>query len=219
MKQFAVIGLGRFGASVATTLCGLGHQVLGIDESEARIQAMVDRLTHVVQADATDEDALRSLGLRNFDAVIVAIGHDLEASTLITLMLKDMGVREVVAKASSDLHGKVLEKIGADRVVYPERDMGVKLAHSLLSPRILDYIELDPNYSIVEMAASGELVGKSLRELNLRARLGINVLAFRRGEAVNVSPGGDDVVQEGDVLVVLGSNDAIGRLERLRGGE
>jgi trk system potassium uptake protein TrkA len=216
-KQFAVIGLGRFGSSVASTLYGLGFDVLGIDAEEGRTQAMINSTTHVVQADATDDEALRTLGLRNFDVVVVAVGGDLQSSILVTLILKELGVRFVVVKASNDLHGRVLEKIGADRVVFPERDMGVRLAHNLVSTNVLDYIELSPDYSLVELTAGGELAGHTLRDLNLRARFGINVLALRKGEEIKVSPGGDDVIDEGDIMVIIGANQDIARLERLRG--
>jgi trk system potassium uptake protein TrkA len=215
MKQYAVIGLGRFGSSVAKTLSDLGHEVLAIDEDEERVQRVEGFVTHAVQADATDEHALRSLGIRNVDVAIVAIGGNLEASILAALLLKDLGVGHVVCKALSELHGKVLEKVGADRVVYPERDMGVRVAHNLVSSSLIDYIELSPDHSIVEIVARPEFAGKTLRELNLRARYdyAINIIAIRSGDTVRISPRADDTISDHDILVVMGSNEAIKKLQ------
>src|SRR5262249_30771190 len=137
-------------------------------------------VTHAVSADSTDEEALRALGIRNFDVIVVAIGEDIQASILTTLILKDMGVPALVVKAQNELHGKVLSKIGADKVVYPERDMGLRVAHHLTSPNILDYIELSKDYSILEMKAADSMIGKNLKELDIRARFGCNVMAIRR---------------------------------------
>jgi len=152
-KQFAVIGIGRFGSSVAKTLCGLGHEVLAVDRNQDRIQEIADYVTHAVQADATDEEALKSLGIRNFDAVVVSIGDDIQSSIMIALLCKEMGVKFVVGKAQNDLHAKVLYKIGVDKVIFPERDMGMKIAHHLASTNIIDYIELASDYSLVEVTA------------------------------------------------------------------
>ncbi|MGB9847072.1 MAG: potassium channel family protein, partial [Desulfotomaculales bacterium] len=151
MKQFAVIGLGRFGSSVARTLAQMGYEVLAVDSDDERVSAISDEVTYAVQVDAMEEEALKSLGLRNFDVVIVAIGQEVKASILVTVMLKEMGVSKVVAKANDELHGKVLQKVGADVVVFPERDMGVRLAHALVSRNIIDQIRLSPEYSIAEI--------------------------------------------------------------------
>lgn len=215
MNQYAVIGLGRFGSSVAKTLSDLGHEVLAIDIDEERVQQVEGFVTHAVQADATDENAMRSLGIRNVDVAIVSIGQDLEASILATLILKDLGIGYVVCKALSELHGKVLERVGADRVVYPERDMGVRVAHNLVSSSLIDYIELSPDYSIAEIVARPEFAGKTLRELNLRAKYdyAINIIAIRSGDAVRISPRADDKIHENDILVVMGSNEAIKKLQ------
>lgn len=215
-KQYAVIGLGRFGMSVGANLATQGHEVLGIDESESLVHAASSVLTHVIQADATDEEALKAMGLRNFDAVIVAIGSDLEASILVTLLLKEMGVPLVIAKASTDLQGRVLQKIGADRVVYPERDMGARVAHSLLATNILDYIELSPKYSILEIEAPPQICGKTLKELNLRNRYSVNVMAIKRGHSILATPKAEDVIMSGDILVVIGPHDGLRNLEKLR---
>lgn len=212
-KQFAVIGIGRFGSSVAKTLCGLGHEVLAVDRNQDRIQEIADYVTHAVQADATDEEALKSLGIRNFDAVVVSIGDDIQSSIMIALLCKEMGVKFVVGKAQNDLHAKVLYKIGVDKVIFPERDMGMKIAHHLASTNIIDYIELASDYSLVEVTAIPEWVGKSLRQINMRAVYGLNVVAIKRGEDVLISPKGEDVINEGDVLVTIGKNDYIKKLE------
>lgn len=214
MKQFAVIGLGRFGSSVARTLYSMGYDVLAVDSDEAKVQEMADEVTHAVQADATDEEVLKSLGIRNFDVAVVSIGTDVQASIMATLVLKELGVPYIVAKALNVLHGKVLEKIGADRVVYPERDMGIRVANNLVSANMLDYIELAPGYSIVEFVASREFVGKTLRQLGFRAKYGINIMAIKRGDEIQVSPGAEDKVQENDILIAMGPDEQLEALER-----
>lgn len=212
-KQFAVIGLGRFGASVARTLHKMGYEVLAIDSDKNVIESIKDEVTHAVQVDALDMDTLKELGLRNFDVVIVGIGDNLEASILVTVQLKELGVKYVVSKAMNDLHGKVLEKVGADKVVYPERDMGVRLAHHLVSVNVIDHIELSSEFTIIEMLAPQEIIGLSLGEADLRARFGVAVLAIKRDNEIIVSPGSSDIIQAGDVLVVLGSSSDIVKLE------
>lgn len=212
-KQFAVIGIGRFGSSVAKTLYNLGFQVLAIDENEGRIQEIIDSVTHAVQADSTDEDALRSLGIRNFDVVVVAIGQDIQASILTSLILKDLGVPMLIVKAQNDLHGKVLKKIGADKVIFPERDMGQRVAHHLISSNILDFIELSDDYSIVEIKAAKQMIGKNLRQLDIRAKFGCNVIAVKSAEKMNIAPHAEDIIRENDILVVVGDNDHLQNFE------
>ncbi len=214
-KQFAIVGLGRFGTSVAKTLYQMGYEVLAVDADEARVQDFSDEVTHVVQADTTDEDTLKALGIRNFDVVVVAIGADVQANLMTTLQLKEMGVPYIVAKAKNPLHGKMLEKIGADRVVYPERDMGQRVAHNLVSSNVLEYIELSPDYSIVEVTAPSALVGKNLVETDLRGRYEVNVVAIRRGEQLLVPPQPTEKILEKDVLFVVGANRGVQRLEEL----
>ena len=214
-KQFAVIGLGRFGTSVAMTLQQLGHEVLAIDADEERVQKISDQVTHVVQADTTDENALKALGLRNFDAVVIAIGENVQANVATTLLVKEMGIPFIVAKARNALHGKMLEKIGADRVIYPERDMGQRVAHSLISSNVLDYIELSPNLSLVEVTAPGLFIGKSLLQSNMRAVYGVNVVAIKRQEKLIVPPQPIEIIQESDVLIVIGSTEGLQKLEVL----
>lgn len=213
-KQFAVIGLGRFGSSVAKYLTNMGYEVLAVDDNEERVQEIAQTVTHAVSADSTDEEALKALGIRNFDVVIVAIGQDIQASIMTTLIVKELGVPNVVVKAQNELHGKVLNKIGADKVVYPERDMGLRVAHNLISPNVLEHVELSSEYSIVELKATGEIVGRSLRELHIRARFQCNVLAVKRGEQLNIAPSADQPIGEEDILVIVGKNDHLTKLEQ-----
>ena len=209
MKQYIVIGCGRFGSSVATTMHLLGHQVMAIDKSEEIIQNIVDKVTHAAIVDVTDEQAIRSIGLGNFDVAIIAIGADIRASIMATLIAKEMGVSQIVCKAKDELQAKVLYKIGADRVVFPERDMGVRVAHYLVSDNILDHIELDPEYSIVEIVTPTSWVGKTLVDLELRARYEITVLAIKNGKSINVTPAPDEELKAGSILVVIGQSSNI----------
>lgn len=213
MKQFAIIGMGRFGASLAKTLAKMGYEVLAIDADENKVEEIADVVTHAVQANALEETVLKSLGLRNFDVVVVAIGQDIQSNILVTVMLKEMGVKKVVAKASTELQGKVLQKIGADIVVFPERDMGERVARWLVSKNIIDQINLSPDYSLVELAAPAEVAGVTLLESNLRKKYGITVLAIRRGQDFIISPGAKQEILEGDILIVIGSNEKLKALE------
>ncbi|MGM0370625.1 MAG: potassium channel family protein [Bacillota bacterium] len=213
MKQFVVIGLGRFGSSVATTLANKGYDVLAIDKQEEIVEEISSVVTHAVQADATDEEALRSLGVNNFDIGIVSIGDNIHGNILATLILKELGVPNVVVKAQDGMHGKLLNKIGADKVVYPERDMGARVANNLISANVLDHIELAPGYNIAEIIAADNLAGHSLKELNLRQEFGVNVLAIKNDTGVNVSPDATELLSKGDVLVVMGREEDIGQLK------
>ncbi|MBC9783756.1 TrkA family potassium uptake protein [Heliobacterium chlorum] len=212
-KQFAVIGLGRFGTSIAKTLYQMGYDVLAIDTSEERVNEVADFVTHALQADAKDEDVLKKVGIRNFDTVIVAIGSDIQANILVTVILKDMGIKHVVAKAQNDLHGKVLTKVGADQVVYPERDMGVRVAHALATSTVMDYLELSPHHSLVEIRTPERFIGQALGQADLRARYGITVIAVRKGDDVIASPGADTTFDAGDIIVAVGSNEDLNRFE------
>lgn len=214
MKQFVVIGCGRFGTSVAKTLYNQGYDVLAIDSSEEIVQEISDSVTYAAQADVEDEHALKSLGIRNFDVAVISIGSNIQASIMATLIVKEMGVKTVIAKAQNDVHAKVLYKIGADKVVFPERDMGVRVAHNLVSPNILDYIELSQDYSIAEISSISDWENKSLKELKLPTKYGINVMAIKQNDTMNVSPKADDVIKPGDVLVVLGNNKDLSDLEK-----
>ncbi len=217
MKTFVVIGLGRFGKAVATELCSLGHEVLVIDGREENVQAVADQVTHAATGDARDPAVLKALGVRNYDCAVVAAGDDVGNSTLITLNLKEIGVKEVIAKAQSHVHRKVLEKIGADRVVFPEHEMGVKLAQGLSSSNVLNFIELSDDYGIVELAAPQSWVGHSIKELDVRAKYGVNLIAVRNAAAhqLEVAPGADYILCAGDVVVTLGRNEDINDLHDL----
>lgn len=217
MKSFAVIGCGRFGSTVAKTLFDLGNEVMAIDSDADIVQEMSEEVTHAVQADVMDEAVLKDLGLTNFDVVIVSIGSDVQASIMAALIVKELGVKKVIAKAQNHLHGKLLEKIGVDKVIYPERDMATRVAHNLTSKNILDYIELSPDYIVLEISALKIWWGKTLEELKLRNKYGINVMAIKREENINVSPGSDDIILEGDILVILGSADDIRKIEHKAG--
>lgn len=212
-KQYAVIGMGRFGSSVAKSLTEMGFEVLAIDASEHRIQEVVNTVTHAVSADSTDEDALRALGIRNFDVVVVAIGQDIQSSILTTLILKDLGVKTLIVKAQNELHGKVVHKIGADKVIFPERDMGIRVAHHLVSPNILDYIEISDDYSIIEIKAPAPMIGRSLKQLDIRAKYKCNVMAIKKGNEMNIAPYADDLISPEDVLVIVGKNSDLSNLE------
>ncbi|AFS77927.1 Ktr system potassium uptake protein C [Gottschalkia acidurici 9a] len=212
-KQFVVIGCGRFGQGVAKTLCEYGHEVLVLDEDEEIIQEVSEYVTHAIQVDATDESALKSIGIRNFDIAIISIGADIQASILATLIAKEEGVKTVVAKAQNNVHAKVLYKIGADRVVFPERDMGIRLANSLVTSNVLDYIELTQDYNVVEIEAPKDWVDKKLSELKLSNRYGINVIAIKQGDNINISPYAESVIQKGDILIFIGDTESLRKLE------
>ena len=211
-KSFAVIGIGRFGASVAQTLCTLGHEVLAIDRDETRIAAIADLVTHAVVADTTDERALKRIGVRNFDCIIISVGDDIRTSILTTVLVKEQGAQYVIAKASDRLHARLLEKTGADKVVLPEHEAGVRLARSLVSGSIIDYLDLSDEYSINETLIPTPWVGKTLVELNVRNRFGVSVIAFRRGEDILVTLDPKAPLHAGDVLVMIGSNESLTRI-------
>lgn len=212
-KQFLVLGLGRFGASLAESLCRLGHEVLAVDADELLVDEIAPRVTQAVQADATDEDALESLGVRNFDAAIVSIGSNIRDSILVSVLCKEMGVPFVAAKAVDDLHAKVLRKVGVDRVIFPERDMGQRVARSLVTPNILDLVDLSNDYEIAEVVAPGGWYGRTLADINVRRKYGVSVIAIRRGEELIASPGAEEKPHTGDVLVLLGKTKDIDNIQ------
>ena len=225
-KQFAVIGLGRFGRAVCETLHGMGYEVLGIDRGEKAVAHVLNShlVSHALELDSTDPSALKEGGLFELDTVIVAIGNYIEASVITTLNLKESGVNHVIAKASSDIHGKLLNKVGADAVIFPEYEMGCEVARSLTQPNVLERLELDPQSSIVEVIVPEEFHGKTLMDLNLRSEYGVNVLALgfcsKAPGSLNpppldqfdVNPDPDAQLREGMVMVVIGKNDAIRKM-------
>src|SRR5690625_4518083 len=191
-RDFAVIGLGRFGSSICKELTLEGMDVLAIDIDENKINEFKNIASHAVIADATDEQALIALGIKNIDHVIVAIGDNIQASILTTVILTELGIKRITVKAQNDYHEKILNKIGADVVVHPERDMGRRLAHSLISSNIIDYLELSEEHSIVEVKAGKKMIGKNLMDLNIRATYGCNVVAIKRGSEMVISPAAED---------------------------
>ena len=228
MKNFAVIGLGRFGSSVARTLGEKGQQVIAVDTNEELVQDIMENVTKAVCLDATDEKAMKAVGIQDVDVAVCSIGTNIEASILITILLKDLGVPMVVCKAVNESHKKALEKIGANRVVLPERDMGARIASSLISmsDEVLEHIDLSADSSIIELVAPEEFLGKSLRELDMRSKFGVNVIAIKRKEkttedgqvieeeSINVVPQANDIIGKEDVLVVFGANEDIENLKK-----
>ena len=215
MKSYIVIGLGRFGSSIARQLCQLGAEVLAVDTHEENVQRIANDVTHAVVADARDKDVLRALGVREVDCAIVSIGYNLASSVLAVMNLMELGVPYVVAKAHDESHRRVLEKLGVNRVVIPEQEHAQRLGRSLFSHNVLDYIELSQDYGILEVPAPKNWVGKSLKELNVRAKMGVNIIAVRSENKVNVSPSADYRIQDGDLMVVLGDNLALEAVQKL----
>ena len=215
MKSYAVIGLGRFGPALARQLCKLGAEVLALDVKGDYVQQIANDVTHAVVGDAQDKEVLRALGVRNLDCAVIAIGDNLAASVLITMNLKELGVPYIVCKAHDETHRKVLEKLGVDRVVIPEQEYAQRLARTLNSHNVLDYIELSEDFGILDVPAPKSWIGKSLRELNVRAKLGVTIIAVENGGKTNVSPTADYAVGEGDTLVMLGDNVALEKVQRL----
>lgn len=208
-KDFVVFGLGKFGTSVAQTLAKNGCDVLAIDILEDVVQDVADKVTHAVQADVTDQEALVALGVRNFDVAVVAISNNMQASIMATILAKELGVPYILAKAQNEIHKKVLEKVGANNVVFPEREIGVRIANNLISERFVDYIELSDDYSIAEVSCIPEWDGKSLIELNMRVTYGLNIMAIKADAGIKITPGPNEVLHLGEVLVVIGRNDHI----------
>jgi len=213
-EQVMVIGLGRFGSAVARELERLGHQVLAIDQGEQQVNDIAADVTHALQLDAADEAALRSAGAGDFGTAIVAISSDAEPSIFATMVLKRLGVENVIAKAGSLLHGEILARVGADRVVFPERETGLRLAHSFNVPNVLDYLDVAPSFGIEKIRPPKSFVGRTLGELDLKGRLGLTPVAVRRGKQVVVNPTRDERIGEGDELILIGRDD---KLDQLRG--
>lgn len=226
-KQVVVIGLGKFGSSVVETLAKKGYEILAIDVSEEHVQAISEHATHAVQCDATDMRTLTELGVQNMDIAIVSIGEDIESSVLIVMALKELGVKEIIAKAATPLHAKILDKLGATKVVYPERDVAIRVATHIMAPNIIDSLSLSSEYCISEIPAPHSFIGKMLKDTNIRNLYKVNIIAIKREatdiqrgksvikESVNVAPSGDDIVMDGDILVFLGHEDDIEKLSRL----
>lgn len=213
-KRIRVIGLGRFGGSIVRELIEQGADVMAIDKFSDRVDEFASIATQAIVADTTDESVLKSLGIRNFEHVIVAIGEDIQSSILTTLMLKEIGVNKITVKAQNDYHEKVLRKIGADQVVHPERDMGIRIANHMISNNVLDYLELSDEHSIMEIIANEFLAGSTLIDLDIRANYGINIVAIKRGTEILVSPQATEEILLNDILIVIGADSDIIRFEK-----
>jgi trk system potassium uptake protein TrkA len=208
-KTFGVIGLGRFGYYVARTLAQGGAEVIACDVDEEKVREISEYVSLAYVLDATDAKALKESGIANVDTAVVSVGENIEASILIVVQLKELGVKEIVAKAVNPLHGKVLEKLGVDRVVYPEKEMAIRVAHSLLAGEFIEEIPIGEKHSLFELKAFDFMLGKTLRELDIRRRFGVSVLAIKRGENLIVNPVGDEKILPGDILVVLGTTEQL----------
>lgn len=214
-KEFVVIGCGLFGYNIAMTLADLGYDVIAVDKDQDTVNELADYVTYAVCADAAQDRVLEELGVSNVDIAIIGIGTDFEASIMATLACKNLGVPKIIAKAKSESHANILKKIGATEVVIPERDMGLKVAHSLASRNVVEFIELSDDYSMIELVVPIAWVGKSIVDLNVRAEYGVNIVGVTRGEEVNINPSPLDPFQAGDRIIVLGSNEDIAELEHL----
>ena len=220
--QIAVIGLGNFGYAVAKTLASKGYQILCIDRSEERLERVREIATHAVQADATDEKVLREVGVAEVDSAVVSLGRDMEATLLAAMALRDVGVKQLIVKAVNPLHGRILKKLGVDRVVFPEADMGRRVAETLMTPSILDYLELGEGYGVAEVSAPRQFWNKNLAEIELRTQYGVTVLAIRRASkggqpSIVTNPAGAEVIREGDILVIIGEGKNLNRLSAEEG--
>lgn len=211
-KQFIVLGLGSFGASVAVTLQRLGCDVVAVDQNMELIDAIADKVTYAMQADIGNPELLNSLGSRNFDGIVVASSENLESSILATLAAKEMSIPYILCKAHSARHAQVLRKVGADAIVFPEEEMGRKIAKNLLSANLADWIELSPDYSIVETAVPKQWIGKTLKQLDIRKTYGVNVAGIKEGSHVEITPDPDMPLKAGIILMLIGSNEALEKL-------
>lgn len=210
-KQVVVIGLGRFGVSLATSLSNMGHEVMALDMNDRKVQSVATQITHAIHADATDETVLNELGIRNFDVAVVAIGSDIQSSVLAIVLLKRMGIPYIIARANNRSHGEILAKIGADKVVFPEDDAGNRLAHEIRLRNVLDYLPVSPRYGVTSIEAQAEFIGQTLEELGLgpKGKESIAALLIQRGNEAIITPSMSEVVKQGDKLIVAGSDDKL----------
>ncbi len=208
-KQYAVFGLGNFGTSVALTLQNLGCEVVAVDSSMEKVQQIADSVSYAMRAEINDPSLVRSLGARNLDGIIVAISENMEASIMATLLAKEVGVPYVLAKAQNDLHATILKKIGADAIVYPEREMGERIAKNLVSTDFADWISLSPDYSMMEVEIPEKWVGKTLRELDVRQLHGVNVVGYMEGDKVEINPDPSEALRGEMIMILIGTNQAL----------
>lgn len=209
----AVIGLGVFGVSMALKLAYEGAEVFAIDKEEEKVKKYANFVTHAVAADVTDKDAMESIGIRNVDVAVITTASDITMSVMGTMVLKELGIPRVVAKAKDEMHGRILQAVGASRVVYPEKEAGERLAHSILSNNFIDLIELDPRFSILEIKAPDKIVGRTLKQIDVRAKFGVNIVAVKSGDKWILTPGANDIIKQNDILVTIGSNEDLERFK------
>lgn len=216
-KEFVIFGVGDFGMNVAKTLSNSGATVMVVDKDENQLEKIVHEVTHTICADATNPEAMKQLGIRNYDGAIVGTGHSLETSVLITMQLKEMEVPFIMVKASTDIEGRILTRVGADKVIFPDREMGIRVGNDIINGNYFEAIELSDEYSIVDMAVPSVWVGKSLQQLNIRSRYGVSIIGIRGVEEININPAAEYKLKEQDVLIVLGHNTEIQRLREMKG--
>lgn len=211
-KEFVVFGVGDFGMNVAKTLSNSGATVMAVDKNESQLEKIAGEVTHTICADATNPEAMKQLGIRNYDGAVVGIGHNLETSALITMQLEEMDVPFIMVKASTDIEGRILTRLGADKVIFPDREMGIRVANDIMNGNYFEAIELSEEYSIVDMMAPSEWVGRNLQQLNIRSKYGVSIIGIRGLEETNINPAAEYTLQPQDVLIVLGHNTEIQRL-------
>lgn len=216
-KEFVIFGVGDFGMNVAKTLSNSGATVMVVDKDEKQLEKIVHEVTHTICADATNPEAMKQLGIRNYDGAIVGTGHSLETSVLITMQLKEMEVPFIMVEASTDIEGRILTRVGADKVIFPDREMGIRVGNDIMNGNYFEAIELSDEYSIVDVAAPSVWVGKSLQQLNIRSRYGVSIIGIRGLEEININPAAEYKLKEQDILIVLGHNTEIQRLREMKG--
>ena len=215
-KEFVIFGVGDFGMNVAKTLANSGATVMAVDKEESQLEKIASEVTHTICADATNPEAMKQLGIRNYDGAVVGIGHNLETSALITMQLKEMDVPFIMVKASTDIEGRILTRVGADKVIFPDREMGIRVGNDIINGNYFEAIELSDEYSIVDMAVPRNWVGKTLQQLNVRSKYGISIIGIRGLEELNVNPAADYRLLAQDILIVLGHNTEIQRLREIK---
>lgn len=215
-KEFVIFGVGDFGMNVAKTLANSGATVMVVDKEESQLEKVASEVTHTICADATNPEAMKQLGIRNYDGAIVGIGHNLETSALITMQLKEMDVPFIMVKASTDIEGRILTRVGADKVIFPDREMGIRVGNDIINGNYFEAIELSDEYSIVDMTVPTSWVGKTLQQLNVRSKYGISIIGIRGLEELNVNPAADYRLLAQDILIVLGHNTEIQRLREIK---
>ncbi|SHJ40981.1 potassium channel family protein [Parasporobacterium paucivorans] len=218
-KEFVVFGLGRFGRSVAETLAQSGCEVLVVDDDDDKIKEIADIVTYAVKAKITDKATLASLGISNFDGAIIAMSEDLEASILATILVKELGIPYVLAKAQTELHGKILKKVGADLVVFPEKEMGIHIANNLIMDNFFDAVELSSTCSLMEMDPMDSWIGHSLKEVNIRSKYKVNVIGIRRDDELDITPDVDKPIHKDEAMILIGKNDALNKLRAQKSKE